>query len=77
MSFMSDHKRNNKPNLRLFMKGNIVEEVESYKCLGTILDNRLSGDSQYTKTVQMLGLKLKIFSKIRLILRQATQTWGR
>ena len=77
MSFMSDHKRNNKPNFRLFMKGNIVEEVESYKYLGTILDNRLNGDSQYTKTVRMLGLKLKIVSKIRRILRQATQTWGR
>ena len=70
VTFMSDHQRKNRPNVRLFMKGNIVEEVENYKYLGTTLDNRLSGDVQFTKTVQMLGFKLKTFSKIRRFLNE-------
>ena len=70
MTFMSDHKRKTKPDFRLFMRGNIIEEVGTYKYLGTTLDNRLSGDAQYTKTMQMLGLKLKTFGKIRRFLNE-------
>ena len=68
MSFMSDHRRKKAAGFRLYMKGNPIEEVTSYKYLGTTLDNRLSGESQYTKTTQTLGLKLRTFSKIRRFL---------
>ena len=32
---------------------NIIEEVVTYIYLGTTLDNKLSGDAQYTKTMQI------------------------
>ena len=47
------------------MLGNIIEEVSSYKYLGTDIDNRLSGDEQFSKLLQMLGFKLRTFSKVR------------
>ena len=65
MTFMSDHKRKTLPQLRFFMKGTQVEEVDTYKYLGTHLDNRLSGDVQFTKTNQTLGFKIRTFSRIR------------
>ena len=47
------------------MKGVQVDEVENYKYLGTMLDNRLSGELQYNKLSKNLGFKLRTFSKIR------------
>ena len=68
MTFMSDHRRKTVGKLRLCMKGKLVEEVDNYKYLGTTLDNRLSGDSQYSKLLQSLGLKLRTFGRIRRFL---------
>ena len=65
MSFMSDHKREGCNRFRIYMKGSLIEEVDSYKYLGTILDNRLNGDPQYCKLMKNLGFKLATFSKIR------------
>ena len=33
------------------MKGSIIEEVDSYRYLGTILDNKVNGDPQYSKLI--------------------------
>ena len=71
MTFMSDHKRKNKPNFRLYMKGKTIEEVDSYKYLGTHVDNCLNGDTQFHKTIQILGLKLRTFGRIRRFLSTA------
>ena len=68
MTYMSDHKRKQCKEFKFYMKGTIVEEVDKYRYLGTILDNRLSGDPQFTKLTQTLGLKLRTFGKIRRFL---------
>ena len=68
MTFMSDHKRKNSPKFQFYMKGKVIEEVDDYKYLGTHIDNRLSGDTQFKKTLQILGLKLRTFSRIRRFL---------
>ena len=68
MTFMSDHKRKSRFEFKFFMKGNLIEEVDKYKYLGVLLDNRLSGDAQYAKTMQTLGWKIKTFGKIRKFL---------
>ena len=65
MSFMSDHKRKRCPKFKLYMCGNVIDEVENYKYLGTTLDNRLNGDAQCSKTMQLLGMKIRTFSRIR------------
>ena len=38
------------------MKGSIIEEVDSYRYLGTILDNKVNGDPQYSKLIQTLSI---------------------
>ena len=58
MTFMSDHKRKTMPKFKFYMKGSPIEEVESYKYLGTNLDNRLSGDLQFPKQPKLLALSL-------------------
>ena len=69
MSFMSDHKRKiNRDTFRLFMRGKAIEEVENYKYLGVHVDNRLNGDTHYTKLIQTVGLKIRTFGKIRRFL---------
>ena len=68
MTFMGDHKRKNKYEFKFYMKGNLIEEADTYKYLGITLDNRLSGDAQFTKLSQTLGLKIKTFGKIRRFL---------
>ena len=42
MSFMSDHRRKTCKGYRIYMKGVLIEEVDSYKYLGTFLDNKLT-----------------------------------
>ena len=68
MTFMSDHKRKTFTSFKFYMKGKVVEEVEYYKYLGTCLDNRLNGNVQFNKTLQVLGLKLRTFGRIRRFL---------
>ena len=68
MSFMSDHKRKTCDKFNFYMKVRVVEEVDNYKYLGTSIDNRLNGNDQFTKTLQILGLKLRTFSRIRRFL---------
>ena len=71
MTFMSDHKRKNNTNeFRLFMKGNPLEEVENYKYLGTDIDNKLNGDTQFTKLLKTVGLRIRTFGKIRRFLTE-------
>ena len=62
MPFMSDHKRKKFKKYKIYMKG---VQVENYKYLGIMLDNRLSGELQYNKLSKNLGFKLRTFSKIR------------
>ena len=55
ITFMSDHKRKQNQKFVFYMKGVRIDEVELYKYLGSTIDNRLSGDSQYSKLLQLLG----------------------
>ena len=71
MTFMSDHKRKTCPKFKFYMKGKTVDEVDNYKYLGTCIDNRLAGSEQYNKTLQLLGLKLRTFGRIRQFLNGA------
>ena len=49
--------------------------MESYRYLGTEIENRLTGETQYNKLMQTLVLKLGTFSKIRRFLNtKATLT---
>ena len=54
MTFMSGHKRKRHQQFIFYMKGVRIDVVVCYKYLGTIIDNRLSGDSQHTKLLQTL-----------------------
>ena len=65
MTFMSDHNRKIYKQFRFYLNGLQIEEVEKYKYLGTILDNKLNGDYQFSKLIKDLGFKLKTFGKIR------------
>ena len=68
VSFMSDHKRKRCREFKLYMRGIVLEEVNSYKYLGTEIYNRLNGEEQYNKLLQILGLKIRTFGKIRKFL---------
>ena len=68
LTFVSDHKRKHTSKFRFLMNGNTLEEVSSYRYLGTEIDNRLNGEMQYNKLMQTLGFKLATFSKIRRFL---------
>ena len=68
MTHMSDHKRKNLDGFRFYMQGSQIEEVDVYRYLGTLIDNRLNGDKQFAKTSQLLGLKLRTFGRIRRFL---------
>ena len=65
MTYMSGHNWRSYRQFRFYLKGILVEEVDSYKYVGTVLDNRLSGEIQYNKLLRNLGFKLKTFGKIR------------
>ena len=62
---MSDHKRKTAAPFHLYMKGKLIDEVDKYKYLGTTIDNRLSGDPQFTKLTQCLGMRLRTFNRVR------------
>ena len=64
MTFMSEHKRKNFVDFKFYMKGNVVEEVDNYKYLGSCLDNKHNCNVQYSKTLQVLGLKLRNFGRV-------------
>ena len=68
MSFMSKNKRKSCRPFKLYMKCTLVEEVETYKYLGTTVDNKLSGECQYGQLTKSLGYKLRTFGKIRTFL---------
>ena len=68
MSFMSDYKRKKHDKFKFYMHGNVIEEVDTYKYLGTTIDNRLKGDAQFSKLSQSLGFKIRTFSRIRKFL---------
>ena len=70
MTFMSDHKRKRHQQFIFYMKGVWIDLVNCYKYLGTTIDNRLSGNSQYTKLLQTLGQKIRTFGKIRRFLTE-------
>ena len=59
---------NNAGYNRFYMKGNKIDETETYKYLGTHIDNKLNGDVQFNKTSQTLGLKLRTFGRVRRFL---------
>ena len=41
MTFMSEYKRKKSVKFRLYMRGRLIDEVETYKYLGTHIDNKL------------------------------------
>ena len=47
------------------MKGVLLEEVDSYRYLGTVVDKDLSGEPQFSQLTKTLGFKLRTFGKIR------------
>ena len=62
MTFMSPNKRKMCHPFRLYMKGRLLDEVDNYKYLGTLVDNKLSGEPQYgqlTKKGISSGLSVK------------------
>ena len=67
MTFMSDHKRKNCMKFRFHMQGICLEEVNTYRYLGTEIDNRLDGEAQYNKLLQTLGFKLRSFGKSTIL----------
>ena len=68
MTFMSDHRRKILPNLKFYMNGAHLEEVDDYTYLGVEIDNCLNGQAQYNKLRKTLGFKLHTFGKIRKFL---------
>ena len=75
MSFMSNYSRKTCNEYKIYMKGVLIKEVDSYKCLDTFLDNGLKGESQYSKLTKNLGFKLRTFSKIRKYLTPRLRSW--
>ena len=68
MVFMSDHKRKRSNKFKFYMRGREIDEVDSYRYLGTEIDNGLTGNAQYNKLAQTLGFKLSMFGKVRRFL---------
>ena len=60
------YRNNIEPNLQLKLGNVILEKVSSYKYLGTIIDDKLSGDAQYSKVLQILSGKKITFSKMKI-----------
>ena len=69
MTFTSDHRRKNCVKFRFHMRGTSIDKVNSYRYLGTEIDNRLNGEAQYNKLLRTLGFKLQSFGKIRRFLK--------
>ena len=57
--------KNNNANYPLKLGDINLERVKSYKYLGTIIDEKLNGEAQYSKLLQTLSGKKITFSKIR------------
>ena len=68
MTFMSDHKRKSYRPFKLYIRGLQIEEVNSYKYLGTILDNKLNGEPQFNSLLRNVGFKIRTFGRIRKFL---------
>ena len=68
MTFMNDYATKKCTGFKLYMRGSILDEVDSYRYLGTEVDNRLNGEVQYNKPLHNLGLKVRTFGKIRKFL---------
>ena len=68
MSYMSRQKRKSVKPFKLYMKGALIDETGTYKYLGTTMDNKLSGESQFGQLTKGLGYKLHTFGKVRRFL---------
>ena len=64
MTFMSDYKRKRYNGFRLYMGGSIVDEVDSYRYLGTEIDNRLKGHTTNPKSIQIQIIKSLFYIQI-------------
>ena len=49
-----------------------LNKVTQYKYLGTIIDEKLTGEAQYYSVVQRLSFRKQTFSKIRYLLDTKT-----
>ena len=50
----------------------MISETADYKYLGTIIDNGLTGTSQYNKVIGQVSGKIQTFAKIRHLVTQKT-----
>jgi hypothetical protein len=65
MVFSPARNRNKYQQISLNIGGSPIQEVVSYKYLGTLLDNNMTGIPQYNRVVSQMAEKLCTFSKIR------------
>ena len=50
----------------------LLNKVKQYKYLGTVMDEKLSGEPQYNNVMQVLSFRKQTFSKIRFLIDQKT-----
>ena len=66
------YRRANVENYVLKLGETTLDKVDSYKYLGTMIDNKLNGEAQYSKLMQTLAGKKITFSKIRYLMNTET-----
>ena len=63
--YMSEHKGKSNNPYKIHIKGQLLDEVNEYKYLGTIIDNMPNGEPQYNALIRNLSFNLRSFGKIR------------
>ena len=66
------YRKPNVDNYVLKLGETTLDKVDSYKYLGTLIDNKLNGEAQYSKLMQILAGKKLTFNKIRYLLDTET-----
>jgi len=72
MIFSNKTKEHKFNNIDICMKGEKLENVDTYKYLGTTLDKRLNGQAQLNKITSLMEMHLNTFRKIRNLLNTET-----
>ena len=66
------YRKNNNEDMQLKLGNTLLDKVQSYKYLGTIIDEKLNGEAQYSRVMQILSGKKITFSKIRHLMNTST-----
>ena len=61
-----------RPSFELTFNTEMISETADYKYLGTIIDNGLTGTSQYNKVIGQVSGKIQTFARIRHLVTQKT-----